>query len=135
MIDPDEFLAHYGIKGQKWGVRKRRNESARAKIFGNKGKPSTKGFSKDAKVATNIRQKAKSNPVKVKALSNQEIQTFLTRVNLESRFVEATPGPGARAMKAVKSILGIQSTVSQAANSPAAQAVKTGLDKKMKKKT
>jgi len=33
MMDAEEFLDHHGVKGQKWGVRKRRNEAARKAKF------------------------------------------------------------------------------------------------------
>jgi len=33
MIDVEAFLKHYGVKGQKWGVRKHRNEAARKAKF------------------------------------------------------------------------------------------------------
>jgi hypothetical protein len=40
MIDEKEienFLEHFGVKGQKWGVRKKRDEKARAEKYGNQG--------------------------------------------------------------------------------------------------
>lgn len=30
----EDFLEHFGVKGMRWGTRKRRNESARARFFG-----------------------------------------------------------------------------------------------------
>lgn len=65
----EEFLDHHGVKGQKWGVRKRRNESARAKAFGG----GSKTRFKDAKVKT---------------LSEDEINKRIKRLELEKKYSE-----------------------------------------------
>ena len=115
----DDFLEHYGVKGMRWGTRR--------------GRRGTSGYSKDAKTAVGIRRKAKTSPVKVKALSNQEIETYLRRVSLEARYSDVHPRIGRRALNTVKSILGVGRTVNEAAKfaaSPAGQAVRSGLEKK-----
>lgn len=124
MSDVEEFLSHYGKKGMKWGVRNRsvKQEERRAKQF--------KQYSEDAKTATNIRKAAKESPVKVKTLSNKEIEVFLTRASLERRFNEATPGPGKKAVNTVKNLLGLGKTMNEAiafANSPAGQMISEGM--------
>ncbi len=66
----DDFLAHYGVKGMRWGAR---------------GKKATKESpSKDSTTATTIRARAKTS--KVKALSNAELQAAINRMNLEQQF-------------------------------------------------
>lgn len=30
-IRPEDYLAHYGVKGQKWGVRRKSSKSAKSK--------------------------------------------------------------------------------------------------------
>jgi hypothetical protein len=119
MTDVDEFLAHYGVKGMKWGVRKKR-------------KLRDSDLSDDARTAMEIRRTAKQSPAKVKSLSNQDIEIFLKRVNLEKRFVDATPGPGKRALNMVKNLLGTGKTmndVNSFINSPSGQALKKGYEK------
>lgn len=64
----EEFLAHYGVKGMRWGVRR-----------GSKEAPSS-----DAARATELRTRAKQS--KVKALSNKELQEAINRMNLEQQF-------------------------------------------------
>jgi hypothetical protein len=125
MADVDNFLEHYGVKGMRWGVRA-------------KSKNPTKGYSRDAKTAVNIRKKSKTSPVKVKALSNKEIETFLTRVSLESRFTQATPGRGKRALNVVKDLLGTGRTVNEVAafaNTPTGKQIRNGFEKPKQKIT
>lgn len=56
------FLEHHGVKGMRWGVRKRRNESRRAKTFGSRGKRPEKD------------------------LSDQELREILNRMNMEQQY-------------------------------------------------
>jgi hypothetical protein len=66
----DDFLAHFGVKGMKWGVRR----SSKAK----------EAPSHDAATATAIKKRAKAG--KVKVLSNTELQQAINRMNLEQQF-------------------------------------------------
>jgi hypothetical protein len=67
-----DFLAHYGVKGMKWGVRRK------------SGAPS----SSDAAAKAEVKAKAKSGGVKT--LSNQELQAAINRMNLEQNFKRLT---------------------------------------------
>lgn len=67
----DNFLAHYGVKGMRWGARKA-------------AQLPKEGVSKDAKTALDIRARAKKS--KPKALSNKELQDAINRMNLEQQF-------------------------------------------------
>lgn len=61
-----EFLAHHGVKGQKWGVRRSRRSLRKAA------------------------EKRGSNPTK--DLSNEELQQLVTRMNLEQQYSRLTGG-------------------------------------------
>lgn len=81
-------LRHSGIKGMKWGVRKKKSSSG-----------SSKG-----------RTKTKS----VKSMSDKEIQSYLSRIDLEKRYKAATLTGGQVGKQAVSKIL-IASATSVAA--------------------
>lgn len=97
--DLEGTLAHYGIKGMRWGVR--RSQTARPvagpeevlvapnrktgglQTAGGRGhKPS-----EDAIKAAALRQKAKASGPH--ALSNKEMQDLITRLNLETNYKKA----------------------------------------------
>jgi hypothetical protein len=66
----DDFLAHFGVKGMRWGSRK-----------SGSGKETP---SADSKASTDLRARAKKS--KVTALSNAELQQAINRMNLEQQF-------------------------------------------------
>lgn len=67
----DLFLAHFGVKGMKWGRRRSRAELEAAR-------------SAESKQLSETISKAKAT--KVDSLSNQEIQQAITRMSLERQF-------------------------------------------------
>jgi hypothetical protein len=98
--DIDATLAHYGIPGMKWGHRKRRGPTVEVPTGpqpvtirqNKKGNLETHGGrghnpSEDAIKAVSLRQKAHASGTH--SLSNQELQTLVTRMNLESNYQKA----------------------------------------------
>lgn len=65
----DSYLAHYGIKGMKWGIRKRQTSGG------------TEHHSSDHKSANAIEKKAKEHGAE--ALSNKELSAIQKRANLK----------------------------------------------------
>ena len=79
--DPvDNFLAHFGVKGMHWGVRRHRPLAAG---------PS----SADHHEVKNLGSKISSHGG-IHALSNDELQKVITRLNLEQNFHRLTAEPG-----------------------------------------
>ena len=112
-IDVDDFLAHYGVKGMKWGVRRSESQLADA--------------SDDAKRASSHRSKAKASGSA--ALSNKEMQELVTRLNLQQQYTRLTSSPSKLALSQnkVKAVLAVGATVNTAiafSHSPAGKALR-----------
>ena len=72
MSSVDNFLAHYGVKGMKWGVKRKPKTDA--------------GESSDSKQSTQARARAKGDKSGVKVLSNKELQAAINRMQMEQNF-------------------------------------------------
>lgn len=99
-----EFLDHHGVRGMKWGVRKRRNESKRSRTFGSKGK----------------------KPVDpLKDMSDKDLREILNRLQMEQQFKNlSTPKRSAGAEFAKSVALSVVRTqVSNAANAGIAKGI------------
>lgn len=76
--DPaDSFLKHYGVKGMKWGVRRSERQLAKANAR-------REASSEDSRSAQDSQATIKKGSVD--SLSNKELQTLVTRMNLEQQF-------------------------------------------------
>lgn len=102
-LEFEEVLAHYGVKGMRWGVRKDRGD--RDAIFRKRAKEKkpvdvsvsqqpgkyvkgkggqNQSASEDAITAATYRQKARASTTD--SLSNKELQALVTRMNLEQQY-------------------------------------------------
>lgn len=68
-------LAHHGVKGMKWGVRRTEKQLARIR-----GKAEKENWSDDAKNASELRVKS------VKQMSNSELKKLNERTRLENEY-------------------------------------------------
>lgn len=117
--DVSDFLSHFGVKGQKWGVRRSTSELS--------GGHSVSDDVKRVREAT-----AKISRGNTTALSNKELQDVVTRMNLDQQFSRlssqtSTVKKGATFVKAAISIGKTVNEVMKFANSPAGQAVKLAM--------
>lgn len=129
-------LLHYGVKGMRWGVRKSEGAPTAVTVTTKGKKVKTKGgenrpTSTDAARAATIGQVKKKSGVR--ALSDQDLQNYTRRLNLEAQakrldYERSNPGK-----KFVLSILGQagKSAAQQAANDVASRQVKKALAKKL----
>lgn len=102
MTSVEDILEHHGIKGMKWGVR-RKNPSASSGpedvsvgVHRLTGRIVTKGGKgqaphEDAIAAAKAKQKAKSSGPQ--SLSNKEMKVLVDRMNLEQQYSRLTTKP------------------------------------------
>ena len=85
----EEVLAHHGIRGMKWGVRKRRGSDG--KVSG--GSTSTPPHvSEDAMLARTAHETVKKHG-STDPLSNKDLQHLVNRINLEQQYNKLTTQP------------------------------------------
>lgn len=106
----DDFLAHYGIKGMRWGRRKSRVEATPVEP---RSRPRP---SEDAVKAHEYKTRARSGGVD--ALSTKELQALVDRQNLELRYDRMNPAPLSAGQKfmteTLPTIMGVASTANSA---------------------
>jgi len=125
----DPFLAHYGVKGMRWGHRKERaavevtaNTRAGKRVKTSGGQHHMP--SEDAVRVASARQKAKMSTTD--SLSNRELQDVVTRMNLEQQFNNLNRTSGGAGKQFAKMLLGMAGEqqvgdfVSKQTNNPAA---------------
>lgn len=87
------FLEHYGVKGQRWGVR--RTQSTLDKAAGRQsdsGGSSKSGGGKGSDSGKNSRNPKKS----VYDMSDKELKDVVNRMNMEQQFAKMQPTPFSR---------------------------------------
>lgn len=79
----DDFFAHHGIKGMKWGVR--RSNPSHVSSGGKSHAKNMANVSEDAAKANAAKAKIKTSGG-THTLSNQELQHLVNRMNLEQQY-------------------------------------------------
>ena len=114
-----DFLAHFGTKGMKWGVR-------------NDGKAGSDHVSADSARAQGLKSTVKKHGTG--ALTNQELQHLITRLNLEQQHGKLNPEHVSAGRQAVNEVLKIGGGVAkQTATSFASQYASKGIEHLVKK--
>lgn len=98
----DSYLAHYGIKGMKWGVRRYQNKDG---SYTAAGKRRRYNNSSDYEETRSLRKK------NYRELSNEELKKLNKRMNLEAEYQRLNPQGIFRGQKAAKTIIGLAGTV------------------------
>lgn len=124
---PEDYeLTHYGIKGMKWGIR-RKTDSDGLVVKSS----SPKEYSEDAAKAKRSGEKARSKGVQ--SLSNDELRQLNDRLNLETNYARLTSSGspesnavdrGAQVYNGMKKAIEIGNDVYRMYNSPAVKLVR-----------
>jgi hypothetical protein len=109
MVEVDDTVSHYGVKGMHWGIRKASSGSSgptpvtlktkpgkKLKAQGGKGHEATD----DAMKAAVSRQKAKKSGTQ--ALSNAEMEALVKRMNLEQQYKKLSAGQKSAGQKFIE---------------------------------
>ena len=108
-LDVDS-LEHVGVKGMKWGVRKKRDSGGDASGSAKKAEKIDHPKSAEHLKSRELRKR------KVETLSNIEIQTLNKRIELERKYKQLNPSKFAAGMAKVKVITENVNTVVSAVN-------------------
>lgn len=108
-LDVDS-LEHVGVKGMKWGVRKKRDSGGDASGSAKKAEKIDHPKSAEYLKSRELRKR------KVETLSNIEIQTLNKRIELERKYKQLNPSKFAAGMAKVKVITENVNTVFSAVN-------------------
>ena len=114
----DTKLAHWGIKGMRWGIRRSDDELARLS-----------GDASDAARAE-ATQKAIRKSGSLSVASDADLNHLVNRINLETRYAAANASPASKVHPAIKSLLGVGDTMNKAytfSQSPAGKILSVAL--------
>lgn len=100
MYQYPDYLAHHGVKGMKWGIRKvRKSVKSAHKSY------SKKHYSKDYRATQNLRRKSS------KQLSNNQLKELNKRMELEQNYNRLSTSSVNRGINVAKQVVATAGTI------------------------
>ena len=81
----DDILAHYGVKGMRWGVRKSRRSSGKARKAPSPSAPAKKP-GKVRSAVTKLRTPKRDFKMEAKNMSDEDLRKILNRMDMEKKY-------------------------------------------------
>ena len=97
-MNKEDYLAHWGIKGMKWGVRRFQNRDGTRTQAGN-ARRKNRTYSSDYEKSKSLRKK------KASELSNEELRQLNDRMRLEMQYKDLNQSTISKGSKRVGKIL------------------------------
>ena len=119
MTQHNNYLAHYGVKGMRWGVRKSRSSSTSKK----KGSLINITVNRNIKTPSSKASKVSGKKKSAKEMTDDELRKVINRMNMEKQYKQLTAkelSPGRKF---------VQDVISNAAKETAKKYVSKGMDK------
>ena len=126
-MDNNELM-HYGVKGQKWGVKRTPAQLGRKKTSSSKslfGKKKSKSKAKAKTKSESSKEETAPKKKSVKEMSDEELSTAIRRMQLEQTYASLSPQKVSTGKAVTKRIL--NNIVVPAAEDVGRQMVKTAL--------
>lgn len=111
----DNYLAHHGVKGMKWGVRHDRREG---RLYRARNHMRNLTGSRSSDALKEARQKD------INQMSNRELQETVNRLNLERQYRQLTQADIGFGQRKANEVLSYEDTYRKARNSAAYKAGK-----------
>lgn len=110
-MNQNDYIAHYGVKGMKWGIRKTPEELGRNRLVLDKGSKIASDAKNAIQEIDKIRKTAKKNDPQIKKMTDDELRRRINRLNMERQYSQLTQPEISKGASYVSSILSVAGSV------------------------